>query len=230
MADSTLSLIVVAHPDDEVLGFGGTGAKLVSRGEVVQPIILCGSADVRTQRPTDERLFADTKAANAMLGFEPPILGAFPNIRMNVVPHIEMVQFIEAQITRFRPSRIFTHHPSDLNNDHTQIASACMAASRLFQRRHDVPPLRSLHLGEIPSSTDWAFRGVQAPFAPNTYVEIGDFLETKIAALGCYTNVMRPFPHPRSAEVIRGLAAIRGGESGLNHAEAFQTVFSTGLA
>jgi LmbE family N-acetylglucosaminyl deacetylase len=229
LADRKLSLIVVAHPDDEVLGFGGTGARLVSSGEAVQPIILCGNVDVRTLRPTDEQLFADMTAANKMLGFEPPVLGSFPNIRMNTVPHLEIVQFIEAQIARFHPVRVFTHHPSDLNNDHTQTAHACLAASRLFQRRSDVPALRSLHLGEIPSSTDWSFGGVGAPFTPNTYVEIGDYLDRKIAALGCYSNVMRDFPHPRSPEVLRGLAAVRGGEAGLRHAEAFQTIFSTEL-
>jgi len=185
--------------------------------------------DVRTQRPTDEQLFADMTAANTMLGFEPPVLGSFPNIRMNTVPHLEIVQFIETQIARFHPARIFTHHPSDLNNDHTQIGHACLAASRLFQRRSDVPALRSLHLGEIPSSTDWAFGGVGSPFTPNTYVEIGDYLDRKIAALGCYANVMRDFPHPRSPEVLRGLAAVRGGEAGLQYAEAFQTIFSTEL-
>lgn len=229
MTDRKVNLIVVAHPDDEILGFGGTGAKLVSLGEIVQPIILCGSVDVRTLRPTDEQLFADMTAANQVVGFEPPVLGGFPNIRMNVVPHLEIVQFIESQIVRFQPSRIFTHHPSDLNNDHDQVSRACMAAARLFQRRAYVRPLQSLHLGEIPSSTDWAFGGVGAGFTPNTYVGIGDFLERKIEALGCYTNVMRPFPHPRSPEILRGLAAVRGGESGLHYAEAFQTIFNTEL-
>lgn len=230
LADNKMSLIVVAHPDDEVLGFGGTGAKLASSGEIVQPIILCGNVDVRTLRPSDERLFADMTAANAMLGFSTPVLGSFPNIRMNTVPHLEIVQFIEAQIARFHPTRILTHHPSDLNNDHTQIAHACLAAARLFQRRADIPHLRSLHLGEIPSSTDWSFGGVRPQFTPNTYVGIGEFLDRKIAALGCYSDVMREYPHPRSPEFLRGLAAVRGGESGLLYAEAFQTVFSTELS
>lgn len=220
---------MVAHPDDEVLGFGGSGAKLAALGEIIQPIILCGNVDVRTRRPTDQQLFADMTAANNLLGFAPPVLGSFPNIRMNTVPHLEIVQFVESQIALFHPARIFTHHPSDLNNDHTQIAHACLAAARLFQRRTDVPALKSLHLGEIPSSTDWAFGGIRQQFTPNTYVGIGDFLDRKIAALACYSNVMRDFPHPRSPEVLRGLAAVRGGESGLRYAEAFQTVFSTEL-
>ncbi len=224
-----MNLIVVAHPDDEILGFGGVGARLASLGEIVQPVVLSGKVDVRTQRPSDEQLIADMKAANQVVGFQSPVLGSFPNIRMNLVPHLEIVQFIEAQIAEFQPTRIFTHHPADLNNDHDQVSRGCLAASRLFQRRSDIRPLRSILLGEIPSSTDWSFGGIGAPFTPNTYVGIEDFLDRKIEALGCYTNVMRPFPHPRSPEVLRGLAAVRGGESGLRYAEAFQTVFNTEL-
>ena len=224
-----MNLIVVAHPDDEILGFGGVGAKLASLGEIVQPVVLSGKVDVRTQRPSDEQLIADLKAANQVVGFQTPVLGSFPNIRMNMVPHLEIVQFIEAQIAEFQPTRIFTHHPADLNNDHDQVSRACLAASRLFQRRSDIRPLRSILLGEIPSSTDWSFGGIGPSFTPNTYVGIEDFLDRKIEALGCYTNVMRPFPHPRSPEVLRGLAAVRGGESGLRYAEAFQTVFNTEL-
>ena len=230
MGKPVTNIVVAAHPDDEILGFGGTGAKFVSRGEVVQPILLCGHVDVRTQRPTDEELVADIRLANGTLGFAEPVLGPFPNIRINTVPHLELVQFIEQQIMEFQPIRIFTHHPADLNDDHNQTARACLAAARLFQRRADVVPLVSLHFMEVPSATDWAFPQGGTGFAPNEYVEIGDFLDKKLEALRCYRKVMRPFPHPRSLETIRGLAAVRGSECGLGYAEAFQTVFSTNLS
>ena len=119
---SKLNLIVVAHPDDEILGFGGTGAKLVKNGESVQAVILCGNVDARSQRPTDEQLNNDMLEANQMLGFNQPVLGEFPNIRMNTVDHIDIVQFIEKQIITFKPNRIFTHHPGDLNDDHLQVS------------------------------------------------------------------------------------------------------------
>ncbi|ANY18929.1 hypothetical protein A6F68_00394 [Tsuneonella dongtanensis] len=80
---------------------------------------------------------------------------------------------------------------------------------------------------EIPSATDWSFPTLGPAFEANEYVGIDDTLDTKLAALACYRKVMRPFPHPRSEEAIRGLAAVRGAECGLGHAEAFQTVFST---
>jgi LmbE family N-acetylglucosaminyl deacetylase len=225
-----INLVIVAHPDDEILGFGATGAKLASFGEMVQPVILCGNVDVRTSRPTDEELFHDLSSANREVGFQQPVLGNFPNIRMNTVPHVEIVQFIEQQIEKFKPTRIFTHHPGDLNDDHVQISKACQAAARLYQRRSDIPPLEALYFMEILSSTDWSFAATGENFIPTNYVEIGEgFIQKKIKALAHYRKVMRPFPHPRSEEILRGLAAYRGGQSGLNYAEAFQLVFKQGV-
>lgn len=223
---SKVNLVVVAHPDDEILGFGGAGAKLVLEGEVIQPIILCGNVDIRSHRPSDDDLYSDMCRANDELGFNQPILGSFPNIRMNTVPHVEIVQFIEQQIETFKPTRIFTHHPGDLNDDHVQISRACQAAARLYQRRSDIPALESLYFMEILSSSDWSFATTGENFLPSTFVEIGEeFLKKKINALGHYRNVMRPFPHPRSEEVLRGLAAYRGGQAGQLYSEAFQLVF-----
>ena len=229
MTEAKTNLVVVAHPDDEILGFGATGAMLVAGGDVVQPVILCGNVDARTQRPSDRELFDDMLAANRRLGFQKPRLGQFPNIRMNTVDHIEIVQFIERQIVEFRPHRIFTHHPADLNDDHRQISRACMAAARLFQRRDDIPPLEMLAFMEIPSATDWSFPSAERdPFRADTFIPVGEFIDRKIEALACYRNVMRPYPHPRSEQVLRGLAAVRGAQSGLGLAEAFQTVFRNG--
>lgn len=220
-----VNLIVVAHPDDEVLGFGGTGTKLAQAGEIVQPIILCGSAQARTQRPGNDDLFSDMLAANTALGFQRPVVGTFPNIRMNTVDHIEIVKFIEQYIELYQPTRLFTHHPSDLNDDHVQTSKACLAAARLFQRRTDIRPLQSLHFIEILSSTDWVFSTGTPMFTPDTFEDIESTLALKLKALAMYRNVMRQPPHPRSDEVITGHAAYRGGQSGFRYAEAFQTAF-----
>jgi LmbE family N-acetylglucosaminyl deacetylase len=220
-------LIVVAHPDDEVLGCGGTAANIAAAGTPVRACMLCGNADARGQRPTDRDLLADTLRAQEILGFGAPILGNFPNIRLNTVPHLELVQFIERAIMESGATTLFTHHPNDVNDDHVHTARATLAAARLFQRRAGVAPLRRLLYMEILSSTDWSFAGSGEPFQPDTFVEIGTQLDRKCEALRAYRGVMRDFPHPRSETIIRGLAAYRGGHAGLAHAEAFETAFAT---
>jgi LmbE family N-acetylglucosaminyl deacetylase len=225
-----INLIVVAHPDDEVLGFGGTGAFYVSSGDSVQPIILCGSVEARLQRPSDEQLLQNIFEANKTLGFNKPILGKFPNLGMNLVPHLEIVKFIEQQIIKYQPDRIFTHHPSDLNDDHKKISEACMTAARLSQRKKNIKPINALYFMEILSSTDWAFPSSNgSKFIPNVFVDINETFNKKLEALFCYKDVMREPPHPRSKEVLRGHASYRGGQSGFLLAEAFQQVYRNNL-
>jgi len=224
-----VNLVVVAHPDDEILGFGGSGSFYVGRGEKVVPVILCGEVDARTHRPTDKDLYEDIVAANSLVGFESPDFGAFPNIRMNTVAHLELVQFVEKQIVKYRPDRIFTHHPLDINDDHKQVSNACMAAARLFQRRDDIPALKGLYFMEVLSATDWSFPTGASGFQPQLFVDITSTIDNKINALASYRNVMRDAPHPRSESVVRGHASYRGGQSGFMFAESFQVAFQSGL-
>ena len=124
-------LIVVAHPDDEVLGCGGTIARLSRSGTKVHGCFLSGSVDARNMRPEVEELHQDLQKASDILGISDFTLGEFPNIAFNTCPHIEIVKFIEEQVARTGATTIFTHHPNDLNNDHRHTSRACMAASRL---------------------------------------------------------------------------------------------------
>ncbi len=220
-----VNLIIVAHPDDEVLAMGGTGAKMSNAGHIVQPVMLCGQVEARGGRPEDSEFLANIKSAMKLVGFADPVLGAFPNIMLNTVPHLDLVQFIEKQILQFKPQRVFTHHPSDLNDDHKYTAEAAMVAARLSFRRDDIPPINSVHLMETPSATDWSYAGVRRGFEPNEFVDISDTLEIKLQACHAYKGVMRSAPHSRSNEVITGMASTRGGQCGHRYAEAFQTIF-----
>lgn len=219
-------LIVVAHPDDEVLGCGGMAASLASKGFKVYSCILSGSAEVRNHRPDTPQLMNHIDSSGKIIGFTDTILGEFPNIQFNTVPHLKMVQFIENVIIQTKAEYIFTHHPSDLNNDHVHTSLACQAASRLFQRKSLDFRLYGLYFMEILSATDWAFPSGSSHFIPNTFFEIGEqFLNQKLKALAAYEGVMRDYPHPRSVEALTGLAAYRGGQAGMKYAEAFQTAF-----
>ena len=131
-------LTITAHPDDEVLGFGGSCYALASKGHTVVNGILSGQVAVRAHRPSDKELAEDIKKAEQYIKASRTILGNFPNIAFNTVPHIELVQFIERIIVEVQPDYIFTHYPHDLNNDHFHTSIACQAAARLFQRREEV--------------------------------------------------------------------------------------------
>lgn len=220
------TLIVVAHPDDEALGAGAMAADLAARGESVRTCILSGDVGARAHRPALDRLRANMLSAHRVLGLPDPIVGDFPNIEFNTVPHLALVQFIEAAMVETGATALFTHPPRDLNNDHLHVSLACQAAARLFQRRASVAPLQRLAFVETLSSTDWAFPDGSGGFQPNAFFEITEeALEKKIAALEAYEGVMRPSPHPRRAEVIRALASYRGGQAGVHYAEAYQVVF-----
>ncbi|MBU8915086.1 PIG-L family deacetylase [Bacillus sp. FJAT-29953] len=223
-------LVVVAHPDDEVLGAGSTMYKLAQEGHSVNVCILSGEVNARNFRPTIDELNEDVNSSMKILGVDRVITGNFPNIEFNKSGHLKLVQFIEGAILETNAEVVFTHHPADLNNDHLHTSMACQAAVRLFQRRNDITPLKELLFMEVPSSTEWGLNRAMNSFSPNTFIEVGELsVDKKIEALAQYRGVMRDYPHPRSKEAIKGLAAYRGGQSGMVYAEAFESVFRRGL-
>lgn len=218
-------LLVVAHPDDEVLGAGASIWNWTRNGDVVDVALMCTEAKARAFRPGDEELNSDLDESVAYLGINKKYEATFPNIEMNTVPHLKLVQFIESAIKESEPDIIITHHPADTNNDHLQTSMACQEAIRLFQRRPEVKRVKEFWYMEVPSCTEWAINNAFNLFRPNCYVEVGkEGVDAKIKALSMYRGVMRPYPHPRSAEYITGLAAMRGGQWGQNYSEAFEVV------
>ena len=174
-------------------------------------------------------LASDEAEAMKIMGVEKTYHADFPNIKMNTVPHLELVQFVESCIEDWGADAIITHHPADTNNDHVQTSLAVQAASRLFQRRDNIPALKELLYMEVPSSTEWSLDSSSSRFTPNFFVEIGkEGVEVKIKVLQAYKGVMRPYPHPRSNEALEGLASYRGAQSGCNYAEAFECVYKRG--
>ena len=218
-------LLVVAHPDDEVLGAGASIYKWTQNGDTVDVCIMSSEAKARAFRPEDKELDDDTHKAVASLGVKKLYEGTFPNIEMNIVPHLQLVQFIEKAILGSEPDIVITHHPADTNNDHLQTSMACQEAIRLFQRRPEVKPVKEFWYMEVPSCTEWAVNSAMQRFIPNCYVEVGkEGVDAKIKALSMYRGVMRPYPHPRSVEYIEGLAAVRGSQWGVGYAESYEIV------
>lgn len=220
-------LFVVAHPDDESDAAGGTIHKLIQEGHNVAVAIMVSQAAAR--RDLSATLPTDEEDAMAILGVKKVYHAEFPNIKMNTVPHLELVQFIESCIEDYQADAIVTHHPTDTNNDHVMTSYAAQAACRLFQRKPGVPKLKLFMYMETPSSTEWSIDSSSNRFMPNYYEEVGkEGIEVKVKALEAYKGVMRPYPHPRSKEAYEGLAAYRGCQAGVKYAEAYEIVFFRG--
>lgn len=220
-------LVVIAHPDDEVLGCAATIHRVAQEGDKVAVCIMANHAAAR--RDLSSTLDEEEKVVFDIIGVQKVYQADFPNIKMNTVPHLELVQFIEKTIEDFEADAIITHHPSDTNNDHVMTSYAAQAASRLFQRKEGIPTLKLFMYMEVLSSTEWSLDSSANRFTPNYFMEIGkDGVELKLRALEAYKGVMRPYPHPRSYEAIEGLAAYRGAQAGCNYAEAFECVFRRG--
>ena len=219
-------LIVAAHPDDEVLGAGATIYRLTQAGHQADVCILSGKAEARANRPSDEELSEDIHKSMRIVGISRSYIGSFPNIKLNTVEHLQLVQFIEQAIIKTRPDVVITHHPSDSNNDHLHTSLACQEAVRIFQRQPDGSDIRELWFMEVPSATDWNVNSAMNRFEPDVFVEVGkEGVGKKLEALAEYVGVQRPYPHPRSSESIEALALMRGSQSNCNYAEAFQTAF-----
>ena len=214
-------LVVAAHPDDEVLGCGGTMARHAADGDEVHVLFLADGVTARRDladpdAERERRAEAACRAA-AILGAQPPRLLDFADNRLDEGPLLDVVQAVEAVAAEIGPEMVYTHHGGDLNADHRIAHQAVMTACRPLPGRKE----RTILAFETVSSTEWASRWFGEAFRPNRYVDVTGYLDKKLAALACYDAEIRPFPHPRSPENLRALARVRGAESGLENAEAF---------
>ncbi|MCH7565557.1 MAG: PIG-L family deacetylase [Gemmatimonadetes bacterium] len=221
-------LVVAAHPDDEVLGCGGTIARLIREGHQVYIGILGEGITSRYPSRDDareaerSRLLSASREAAALLGADEPILHELPDNRFDTVPLLDVVKLIEDLVERFRPAVVFTQHGGDLNVDHEVVFRATLTATR----PQATCPVKEVYAFEVPSSTDWAFGQFQPRFRPNVFMDVGATLETKIRAMQLYESEARLFPHPRSPEALRALAQHWGSTSGTGCAEAFELIRS----
>lgn len=221
----TRVLVVAAHPDDEVLGAGATAAKHADAGDEVWSLVLGEGVTSRAglaaskKRAALKSLRAAAREANKRLGVKRLILREFADNRFDTVARLDLVHAVEAVVAEFKPSVIYTHGAYDLNVDHQCVAEAVKTATRPLPGSK----VAEVYSFEIASSTEWRFEP-SAAFHPDTFVDVSATLDRKLRALAAYEPEMRRFPHPRSAEYIRALAQVRGGQSGLPAAEAFKTV------
>lgn len=215
-------VILAGHPDDEVLGCGGTIAKLADEGATIHVAFLADGVFSRVgdasaqQAELIARRAAAQKACD-ILGVTSVFFGDFPDNRMDTVALLDIIKPIEALVAKYQPDTVFTHHAGDVNIDHQRIHQAVVTACRP-QRGH---PVKTLLCFEVSSSTEWQLPGSAPVFAPNWFVDISGTLERKLAALDVYAAELRDWPHPRSRQGIEHLAHWRGATVGVDAAEAF---------
>ena len=222
-------LVVAAHPDDEVLGCGGTIAKYREARHELRVVFLAEGITAR-YNPDEfhlpevigkiERRNANAKRALALLGVDDKqVFTSLRNCcRLDQTPLIDLTKEIEEHLTDFGPTRLFTHSTGDTNIDHGLVHRAVLTATRPIATARR---LRAIYAFEVLSSSEW---NPLQPFAPTVFHDITGHIDAKIASLAAYEDEMRVAPHPRSPDVVRALATYRGAQMGAAFAEGFVLV------
>ena len=209
-------LIVAAHPDDEILGCGGTIAKLKTYNEINVIFMTNGVSargnnklEVKKRRNSTFKLFK-------YLNLPKPTFYNFPDNEMDKIPLLKVVKKIEKKIKIFQPSVVFTHYSDCLNIDHRITFEAVVTACRPINNLS----VKKILSFEIQSSTDWAlFKGKN--FQPNYFIDISNYLKSKINLINFYKQELKNYPHSRSIKSLKSLASIRGVSCGVKYAEGF---------
>ena len=188
-------LAIVAHPDDEALGAGGTLARHAAKGDAVHILFLADGVGARgdDKAAAERRAKAARLAASALRAREPEFLG-LPDNRLDRLELLDIIQPIENVIRKIAPQTIYTHHAGDLNIDHGLCHRAVLTACRPLPGS----TVLRIYAMEVPSSTEWSSPHSGNAFMPTHFVEISGTQAAKRRALEAYGEEMRPFPHPRS--------------------------------
>lgn len=219
-------LVVAAHPDDEILGCGGTMAVHSRIEDEVYVLILGEGITSRDESRDKEKrvkeidsLKMNIESANKIVGTRESFVFDFPDNRFDSVSLLDIIKVIEKVKNEIRPDIIYTHHQGDLNVDHQIAFRAVMTACRPLKDES----VKEIYSFEVLSSTEWASDNSKY-FMPNYFINITDTIEKKTQAMKAYTTEIRDFPHPRSVKSIETLACNRGISVGLEFAEAFMLV------
>jgi LmbE family N-acetylglucosaminyl deacetylase len=214
----TRVLVLAAHPDDEVLGCGGTVALHTRAGQHVTSVIVCEGESLR-YGPGGVGQPAHMQRAAEALGVADVRSLGFADQRLDTVTLTEIITPLERVVREVRPTVVYCQYGGDVNRDHELLFKALLVATRPTE-----PFIESVYAFDTASSTEWAF---PRTFAPDTWVDISSTLEDKLAAMACYESELRDYPHPRSLEALRHRARAWGNQACLDAAEVFMTVRRT---
>ena len=211
-------LVIAAHPDDELLGCGGTVALHVRAGDAVTTVIACEGESLR-YGPNGVGQRDHTRKAAAALGVTDVRELGFRDQRLDTLPLTEIITPLERVVREVQPQIVYCQYGGDINRDHELLFKALLVATRPTE-----DSIEAVYAFDTASSTEWAY---PRTFTPDTWVDISSTLEQKIAAMGHYLSEVRPYPHPRSLDALRHRARAWGNQHCVDAAEVFMTVRRT---
>jgi len=211
-------LVIAAHPDDEVLGCGGTAALHARAGAEVTAVIACEGESLRYGPGGVGQAEHIRRAARALGMNETRQLG-FADQRLDTLSLVDLITPLERVVRELRPAVVYCQFGGDANRDHELLFRAALVATRPIE-----PDIEAVYAFDTASSTEW---GYPRAFVPDTWVDIASTLEQKLCAMACYESEVRPYPHPRSLEALRHRAHAWGNQCCLDAAEVFMTVRRT---
>ena len=215
-------LVVAAHPDDELLGVGGTVRRLADEGKTVRAIILAEGLTSRADKREEADFSAltalqeDARKASKIVGYTSIEFCGLPDNRMDGMELLDIIKIVSSYVDKYSPDTIFTHHHGDLNIDHRRTCEAVLTACRPVGDYC----VKRIVAFETPSSTEWNYNYTDC-FCPNVFFDVTNTIKAKIDGMACYRTESTFFPHPRSEEALYSLAKYRGSNVGYQMAEAF---------
>lgn len=219
-------LVVVAHPDDEVLGVGATIAKRVAHGDEAYALILGEGETSRwnTRADADEKaldiLHANTLKSAKIIGYSDIFFENIADNRFDSVDLLDIVKCVEKYVSLIHPDVVYTHHLGDLNIDHQITHKAVLTASRPIGDYS----IKEIYAFETVSSSEWNFGNKENVFMPSVFEDISEYLERKIDAMKEYKTELCEYPHPRSLRMLKAVAEKWGATVGHEYVEAFETI------
>ena len=213
-------LVIAAHPDDEVIGAGGTIANHVKRGDHVYLCVVTKAYPPEWSEEIIKVKRQEVLNVSEILGIKQVYFLDLPTVKLDTIPQKELNEHISKCVKEVQPEIVYTTPRGDVNKDHRLVFEATMEATRPIPRS----PIRKVLCYELLSSTEWAGPFIENAFTPNVYVDISETLEIKLKAMSAYKTELKEYPHPRSLEAISAFAKMRGSSIGVNAAEAFMLV------
>jgi LmbE family N-acetylglucosaminyl deacetylase len=208
-------LVIAAHPDDEVLGCGGTVALHTRQGHEATALIVCEGESLRYGDGGVGQASHSRSAADK-LGLKEVRLLGFPDQKLDTLTLTEIITPIEEVVREIKPHVIYCQHGEDINLDHQLLFKAVLVATRPTARS-----VTAVYSFDTASSTEWAY---PRTFVPDTWVDISSTLKIKLEAMSCYESELREYPHPRSLRALEYKARAWGNQSCMDAAEVFMTV------